>query len=494
MSISSAQQDNKKVNMNKRILLLSGIIFIIIFPIFVLASVTTWNGYLFIEEWDLFSTKTGYSYVYHGEDDYSWINGTPYHSRCWMNVIVNSQDGFLVGNDININITNGFVDFYREGIPDVDNISIRIHFEPAVKIDNGSFVYEIRDVIASFNGKTRFEFNNLNLNLNAQYIVSGAKDIRVYALVNDSNISKQYIANYGNDKFIDIEPAYTTTQLKLAKSVVILTYWFIFFSIVTMIFKIFKTTKIELKNENQKGSINMYEKFLKYFPNAFYSIAVFIISIGIIFIILGAFFYGIGGNEVVLTGASILITLGLGCFSLGFAFLSIGIAKESDKKMKAIAYATFDEAIREIEDRRLTLQARLPILQNKVSRRKIDIPGDKSELMDEIKEFAIFYQYSIWKCKTYLDRAMNFKKYLRPKDRKEIIHQIDCLFFKLAPIKKTLNLTLDDSYKRHIQNMYDTIITFDEFYSDTVRQNRLESNRSYLKDEGATTYQSPIGN
>lgn len=467
------------------------ITFIVLFAFFLQASRTTWDGYLFKEEWDLFSTKTGYSYVYHGEDDYSWINGTPYHSRCWMNVIVNSQDGFLVGNDININITNGFVDFYREGIPDVDNISIRIHFEPALKIGNGSFVYEIRDINASFNGKTRFEFNNLNLNLNAQYIVSGAKDIRVYALVNDSNISRNYIANYGDDAFIDVEPAYTMTQLKLVKSVLILTYWVLFFSIITMTFKIFKSNEEKSKNMNQKGSKNMYEEFLKYFPNAFYSIAVFIISIGIIFIILGAFFYGIGGNEVVLTGASILITLGLGCFSLGFAFLSIGIAKESDKKMEAIAYATFDEAIREIEDRRLTIQSRLPILQNRISRRKIDIPGDKSELMDEIKEFAIFYQYSIWKCKTYLDRAMNFKKYLRPKDRKEIVHQIDCLFFKFAPIKKALNLTLDDSYKRHIQNMYDTIITFDEFYSDTVRQNRLETNRSYLKDEGATTFQLP---
>lgn len=99
-----------------------------------------------------------------------------------------------------------------------------------------------------------------------------------------------------------------------------------------------------IKEEWFNGEKNMTkDRFLKYFPNSFYFISVFINTIGIIFLILGAYTFGSKSNEIVLTGASILMTFGIGCFSLGFAFLSIGIAKESDKKMIALAELNFVE-------------------------------------------------------------------------------------------------------------------------------------------------------
>jgi hypothetical protein len=185
------------------------------------------------------------------------------------------------------------------------------------------------------------------------------------------------------------------------------------------------------------------------------------------------------------------LTSSIAFLSFSIALLSLYLGYISGRRMKAIANATFDEAIREIEDRRLTLQERYPILQKKVARMKKQKTGDKHELEDAIDEFAIYFQFSIWKCKTYLDRAMNFEEYLQSPDREKIVHHIDCLFFVLAPIKKSLNHTLHESYKGHIQNMYDTIKEFDEFHKDDIRKNRIDTNRSYLKDEGATDFQEP---
>jgi len=156
-----------------------------------------------------------------------------------------------------------------------------------------------------------------------------------------------------------------------------------------------ETSKKFLKHYSdvkQKGIKNMYEKILKYFPNAFYLISVLIIALGIILAVLGAFFYGIGGNEFVLTGASILITLGVGCFSLGFAFLSIGIAKESDKKMATIATSDFLDIAHRFED-----------LKNFIvgvdvdSKGKITWPGYWP---------GTGRSYYVWKCEQLMKRAV----------------------------------------------------------------------------------------
>lgn len=234
--------------MNKKTSILI-ILFLILFILFFQASITTWKGYLFRDDWEVFSTTTGYSESYNGDDDNIWINETRYFSNCYISYLVYSKDGFLVGNNINLNISQGFVKFYTEGIPDENNITMRIFLEG---------FGEILRINASYTGNGRYEFNNCNFNKKIQYVVSGPKSLWVQAIFNDSNLTGLATLDYGGQIIVDIEPAYHTTQLKLTKSVIILTYWLMFFSIVTLSLKFCRTDDEKVK-KGKKSDIKMLE-------------------------------------------------------------------------------------------------------------------------------------------------------------------------------------------------------------------------------------------
>lgn len=203
-------------------------------------------------------------------------------------------------------------------------------------------------------------------------------------------------------------------------------------------------------------------------------------SIGIVFLISGI---SISLIYSLLGWGSILI-------SIGIASIVIGISRKSEMMTKAIADSSLLETIGVFEDRRLGIRERFKKIQEKTKIIK-NYSKNSTELQLDLLDYTIYYSFSIWKCKTYLDRTMIFEKYFSENDENQLIHHIDCLFQDLCLGKQHFNIKLINKENiRHLESMYDTISQFNRFNLDNIeekpRRERILTNLNVLKGLSAS--------
>ncbi|MBN1861626.1 MAG: hypothetical protein JW840_09225 [Candidatus Thermoplasmatota archaeon] len=204
-----------------------------------------------------------------------------------------------------------------------------------------------------------------------------------------------------------------------------------------------------------------------------------------IFYIFGICIFGFGfyyAFRISLGWASILVSVGL-------AFIAGGISKKSQMMTEAIAQSTLYETIGVLEDRRLGIKERFEKIQKKIQ----IIPNYRNlrQLQIDSLDYHLYYSYSIWKCWTYLDRAMVFKKNFTDVDEDRLIHYIDCFFQDLCIGKQSFGVSLIGvgDYIGNLRNMYDIISHFNVYNRDTVgdqlRRTRIHTNFQYLNNLAA---------
>jgi hypothetical protein len=148
-----------------------------------------------------------------------------------------------------------------------------------------------------------------------------------------------------------------------------------------------------------------------------------------------------------------------------------------------IAYSSFKETFGEFEDRRLGLREK----NQKIVYKRKNITNYTNSHDDELDklDLNIYLSYSIWKCKTYLDRAMIYKKYLRENDENSLIHQVDCFFQDLCEGILIGGIILEKEPKNHLDAMYNIISKFHRFHNDSIgdqdRRERILNNLKFLK-------------
>ncbi len=314
---------------------ISIVIIIGLIIVFICASFTTWDGYFLHPNCDIFSTKTNYIEIYHGWDEYERDN-VSYNPSCYMGISSVSNDGFLVGNEIDINIYTGFVEFDKDVVGNIKNVNVTILFNPPIIDKDGKSIFMIQSLTTVHDYKRWFEFSYLASDIH--YNVSGSKRIGARAQISDENGS--YNISFDYEIFIDIEPAYLTTQLKLTKAVVILAYWTVFFSLVMALDKIINLFK-GIKNSNNKNIKNNGEIdrnmelawWREIILHHGFKIAKYGFLLGFIFLFVG--FLDVSSN--------LFFTLGFGIFTLIFGILSLRFYLESDILLTSIAELDFLE-------------------------------------------------------------------------------------------------------------------------------------------------------
>jgi hypothetical protein len=204
--------------------IVSAIVFISLICFFGFASYTTVNGYFMEKSLDYFSTKTS-NIVYYNYDSAYKAGVSPYYYKFSMGIKTESKDGFLVGNTIDVNFFNGFIEYRGSNFPTDTDIKVVLMFFPPLIECDGNPEDQTTRIPTEFDGKDRYNFS-YSLN-DVHYSVTGPKDFHPVIIINESKT-----VGLDNMTFLDIEPAYTLTQLKLTKAVVILTYWVVFFALI----------------------------------------------------------------------------------------------------------------------------------------------------------------------------------------------------------------------------------------------------------------------
>jgi hypothetical protein len=233
---------NKKTIANVPIYI---IILLILF--FSYASYTTVNGYFLTEQLDFFSTKTE-SLAYYQDDTMYGFEGINFSFTLWMKTVTKSTDGFIVGNPFDMNIT-GIITYDGENTPQKNNITVILRFLPPQPLDKeGNYISGLKLIaIQESNESNRFLFfSQLN---DLFYFVSGPKDFKPEVYHNYPGGAP----GLKESNFLDVDPAYTFTQLKLTKAVVILTYWVVFFSIIMALGEIKKIYNGITKTNDKKS-------------------------------------------------------------------------------------------------------------------------------------------------------------------------------------------------------------------------------------------------
>ena len=296
---------------------------------------------LFIWSGHIFGTLSLDDNYYYSEGSYTKDNVT-YNFTYWMGMVIHSIDGFYVNTDIQLTISEAFINYYGEAIPQDENITVVLRFNPPTRY-NGEFYRQTDPIQTEFDGNNRYVFRSYPLIVN--YPVSESKHITPVIFANGTQVP----GSLEEAIFLDVQPAHMKTELNLAKVVVILTFWIVFFSIVTVVFQSLNyAIKYDEKNKNNSKSKrkeklilgnsfrNMAEGEIKVFAKWWkkYLYAGFLLIIG-----------GVVGSIIFsdISFGIILVPLGIGVFSIGLGFLSVTIADKSDEKMKAITNADFFE-------------------------------------------------------------------------------------------------------------------------------------------------------
>ena len=308
--------------------------------LFTFITLFVWSGHLF----GTLSVDDNY---YYNEGSYIKDNVT-YNFTYWMGMVISSIDGFYVNTDIQLTISEAFIKYNGEAIPQNESITVVLKFSPPTRY-KGEFYDQTAHIQTEFDGNDRYTFYSYSLTVN--YPVSESKHMRPVIFANGTMVA------WSLDKFtfLDVQPAHMKTELNLAKVVVILTFWIVFFSIVTVVFQSLNyAIKYDEKNKNNSKSKrkeklirgeklilgnsfrNMAEGEIKVFAKWWkkYLYAGFLLIIG-----------GVAGSIIFndISFGIILVPLGIGIFSIGLGFLSVTIANESDKKMTALAELDFLE-------------------------------------------------------------------------------------------------------------------------------------------------------
>lgn len=169
--------------------------------------------------------------------------------------------------------------------------------------------------------------------------------------------------------------------------------------------------------------------------------------------------------------------------SLGVFTIALGISRKSSTTTKGIAYSSFKETYGEFEDRRLALREKNQKIDFK--RQNFDNYSNSTDERIDILDLNIYLSYSIWKCFTYLDRAMIYRKQMRDNDENDLIHQVDCFFQDLCEGLVVSHIALTNEYQNHLEKMYNIISKFNRFNKDTIkeqfRKERILGNLKFLK-------------
>ena len=146
-------------------------------------------------------------------------------------------------------------------------------------------------------------------------------------------------------------------------------------------------------------------------------------------------------------------------------------------------YETFGE----LEDRRLTLREKYRTIQA-----KLNVPNYPNSLdfQTDMTGYIINYSYSLWKCRTYLERAWIFEEYFKNKEENKLLHFIDCLFQDLCEGKEAFHIPITDENIRHLTFIYNKLYGLKQFYSrkdsERKRTYRILNNLRYLKGYSTT--------
>jgi len=172
--------------------------------------------------------------------------------------------------------------------------------------------------------------------------------------------------------------------------------------------------------------------------------------------------------------------------SLGIFAIALTISRQTGKMTGDIAKSSLYETIGEFEDRRLNIRIKNNLILFKRNKDNVkDYAGSESEKVDK-QELIIYASYSLWKCVTYLNRALIYKRYFDDKEEDKLIHQVDNLYIDICDSTKILGKLFDNEVVKHLTNMYDLIFKLERFnrqksINDEFRRERILSNLKYLK-------------
>ncbi len=436
--------------MNEKIFRTISILLIpILIIIFIYASFTTWDGYFLHPNLNYFSTETDHFKHYSMQKDYEKYN-ISYTPSCDMGILSKSNDGFIVGNDINIDIRQGFIIFNQEITKDIENVNVTIIFNPSIVNKEGKESWIQSPIPTKFNGYTQFDFTHKFNGIH--YNESGAKEIGIEIQFKHQNKTHNIRFNY--DNFVDIEPAYITTQLKLTKAVVILAYWTVFFSIIMALERI-KNLIITEENEMRLlVGLKEYFKSQHFFKTLR---GIFLLFAGLFLATNLIFTYVLNARpDTSFTAFTFTIV------SLVIACHAVIIAIDSDEKMKSIATGNFYDLSNKFWDR-------APILYE-------DMIEEKRNTQS-------------WHLVNYFSHGETLKKWVDPDIQEELIKRFT---YFLGELKKSHG----KKYRKEVKN-YMTICniamnfkTNDDKVKDELikeltnwlgEKNKDESNLGYLE-------------
>jgi hypothetical protein len=160
-----------------------------------------------------------------------------------------------------------------------------------------------------------------------------------------------------------------------------------------------------------------------------------------------------------------------------------------------LAKSSVLETIGVFEDRRLGLRERWGIFEVKSNVNPGYISRSNVFKID-FTEYTYYISFSIWKCRTYVERALTFQENFVTNEENNLIHQVDCFFQDLCEghiffvFHFQINFQLLEESRRHIQYIYNQLLTLSLFNlrndKEQKRRYRILNNLRYLKGYSTT--------
>jgi len=202
---------------------------------------------------------------------------------------------------------------------------------------------------------------------------------------------------------------------------------------------------------------------------------------------------------------NLLITIGLGLIAIGISLISVNLGKkalflgkQSDQKMEEVEHLNFLRIKGDYEDRRLTLrEKRLKIdaeIKENIRFYSSVVLNDSSKVKNKkemyylnrnLREFEIYFSFSIWKSLTYLNQIKMIKERLNKREQMSIINLTTNLFMELLEGRELIHFynkryKIDGDYPSHINQMYNIISDFK--YFEKVKGTNLDEILKELRD------------
>ena len=229
----------------------------------------------------------------------------------------------------------------------------------------------------------------------------------------------------------------------------------------------------------------------------FYILGIPLIIFGCIYAIWIWLWFSLGWASILISLGTALIAWGIHR-KTGVIITDIAdISTKTEETTEKIAKSSLSETIGVFEDKRLGLRERWGIFNQKA----IIIPGYRNrsnEFLIDFTEYRYYSSFLIWKCRTYIKRAMLFKDSFKLNDEEDIIHHVDCLFQDLCRgiliIQRDFGVTfhLKPEYHRHLQYIYNKLLSLDKFNSrdstEQERRYRILNCLRYLKGYSTTPF------